>query len=81
MTDQRGYSVAVVGATGAVGQEMLRVLAERAFPVRELRVLASARSAGKPVEFKGREYIVQELTETSFDGVQIALFSAGGKVS
>jgi len=44
-------------------------------------VLASARSAGKPVEFKGREYIVQELTETSFDGIQIALFSAGGKVS
>jgi len=81
MTDQRGYSVAVVGATGAVGQEMLRVLAERAFPVRELRVLASARSAGKPVEFKGREYIVQELTETSFNGVQIALFSAGGKIS
>jgi len=81
MTEQQGYSVAVVGATGAVGQEMLRVLAERAFPVRELRVLASARSAGKPVEFKGREYIVQELTPASFDGVQIALFSAGGKVS
>jgi aspartate-semialdehyde dehydrogenase len=81
MTVQQGYSVAVVGATGAVGQEMLRVLAERAFPVRELRVLASARSAGKPVEFKGREYIVQELGAASFDGVQIALFSAGGKVS
>jgi len=81
MTDRQGYSVAVVGATGAVGQEMLRVLAERAFPVRELRVLASARSAGKPVEFQGREYIVQELTPTSFAGVQIALFSAGGKVS
>ena len=51
MTDQQGYAVAVVGATGAVGQEMLRVLAERAFPVRELRVLSSARSAGKPLEF------------------------------
>ncbi len=81
MTERLGYSVAVVGATGAVGQEMLRVLAERAFPVRELRVLASVRSAGKTVEFQGRELIVQELTDTSFDGVQIALFSAGGKVS
>src|SRR5512139_3760761 len=81
MTDQQGYSVAVVGATGAVGQEMLKVLAERSFPVRELRVLASARSAGKSVEFKGRDYVVQELTDDSFAGVQIALFSAGGKVS
>ena len=80
MTEQ-GYSVAVVGATGAVGQEMLKVLAERSFPVRELRVLASARSAGKHVEFKGRDYLVQELTDDSFAGVQVALFSAGGKVS
>ena len=80
MTEQ-GYVVAVVGATGAVGQEMLRVLAERDFPVRELRVLASARSAGKHVDFKGRDYAVQELTDDSFAGVQIALFSAGGKVS
>jgi aspartate-semialdehyde dehydrogenase len=78
---ERGYVVAVVGATGAVGQEMLRVLAEREFPVRELRVLASARSAGKHVDFKGRDVAVQELTEDSFGGVQIALFSAGGKVS
>jgi aspartate-semialdehyde dehydrogenase len=80
MTEQ-GYSVAVVGATGAVGQEMLKVLAERSFPVRELRPLASARSAGKHVEFKGRDYVVQELTDDSFAGVQVALFSAGGKVS
>ncbi len=80
MTEQ-GYVVAVVGATGAVGQEMLRVLAERDFPVRELRVLASARSAGKHVDFKGRDIAVQELTDDSFAGVQIALFSAGGKVS
>src|SRR5512139_3950294 len=81
MTDQQGYSVAVVGATGAVGQEMLRVLAERAFPVRELRALASGRSAGKGVDFQGREHLVQELREDSFAGVQIALFSAGGKIS
>jgi aspartate-semialdehyde dehydrogenase len=80
MTEQ-GYAVAVVGATGAVGQEMLKVLAERAFPVRELRPLASERSAGKHVEFKGRDYVVQELTDDSFAGVQVALFSAGGKVS
>jgi aspartate-semialdehyde dehydrogenase len=79
--ERKTYCVAVVGATGAVGQEMLRVLAERDFPVGELRVLASARSAGKTVTFKGREYVVQELTESSFAGVQIALFSAGGKVS
>jgi len=81
MVDQQGYSVAVVGATGAVGQEMLRVLEERAFPVRELRVLASARSAGRQVQFGGCEHAVQELTDASFGGVQIALFSAGGKVS
>ncbi|HEY5998183.1 MAG TPA: aspartate-semialdehyde dehydrogenase [bacterium] len=80
MTEQ-GYAVAVVGATGAVGQEMLRVLAEREFPVRELRALASERSAGRKVEFKGREYVVQELNDDSFAGVQVALFSAGGKVS
>jgi aspartate-semialdehyde dehydrogenase len=78
---QEGYSVAVVGATGAVGQEMLRVLAERAFPVRELRALASARSAGRRVDYQGRELVVQELTDDSFAGVQIALFSAGGKIS
>jgi aspartate-semialdehyde dehydrogenase len=76
-----GYVVAVVGATGAVGQEMLRVLAERSFPVRELRPLASARSAGTHVDFRGRDAVVAELTEDSFAGVQIALFSAGGRVS
>jgi len=78
---EEGYSVAVVGATGAVGQEMLRVLAERAFPVRELVPLASERSAGSRVEFRGREVAVRELTEDSFGGVQVALFSAGGAVS
>lgn len=73
--------VAIVGATGAVGQELLTVLAERNFPVRSLRVLASARSAGKTVEFKGRTLEVETLTHDSFAGVQIAFFSAGGSIS
>lgn len=75
------YSVAVVGATGAVGQEMMRTLEKRGFPVGELRLLASARSVGKKFLFKGEEYAVQELTENSFKGIEIALFSAGGGIS
>ncbi len=75
------YSVAVVGATGAVGQEMMRTLEKRGFPVGELRLLASARSVGKKFSFKGEEYAVQELTENSFEGIEIALFSAGGGIS
>lgn len=74
-------NVAVVGATGAVGEEFLRVLAERNFPIRNLRLLASARSAGKKVIFKDREYTVEELTKDSFKDIQIALFSAGGSIS
>lgn len=74
-------NVAVVGATGAVGEEFLRVLAERNFPIRHLRLLASARSAGKKVAFKGQEYTVEELTKDSFKDIQIALFSAGGSIS
>lgn len=71
-------NIAVVGATGAVGQEMLRVLEERNFPVGELRPLASERSVGKTLEFNGEEIDVQVLTRDSFSGVDIALFSAGG---
>lgn len=74
-------SVAVVGATGAVGQEFLAVLAQRNFPMGNLKLLASARSAGKPMEFKGKTYKVEELTENSFKGVDLALFSAGGSIS
>jgi aspartate-semialdehyde dehydrogenase len=74
-------NVAVVGATGAVGQEFLAVLAERDFPIKNLKLLASARSAGKTATFKGRELPVEELTKDSFKGVQIALFSAGGSIS
>ena len=74
-------TVAVVGATGAVGQEFLTVLAERKFPVGRLKLLASGRSAGKRMAFAGQEITVEELTRDSFAGVNIALFSAGGGIS
>jgi aspartate-semialdehyde dehydrogenase len=73
--------VAIVGATGAVGMEMIGCLERRRFPLRELRLLASARSAGRKLEFRGEPLAVRELTEASFDGVDLALFSAGGSVS
>lgn len=73
--------VAIVGATGAVGEEMRLCLEQRNFPVGKLTVLASARSAGKRIAFGGQEVIVQELTHDSFAGVDIALFSAGGGIS
>jgi len=71
------YNVAIAGATGAVGADMMRVLEERHFPVGELRLLASSRSVGKKLVFKGREIAVQELNADSFKGIDIALFSAG----
>src|SRR6478672_9978832 len=74
-------NVAIVGATGAVGQEFLTVLAERNFPIKNLKLLASARSAGKKEQFKGQTHTVEELTKDSFKGVQIAFFSAGGSIS
>src|SRR5690242_15553148 len=74
-------NVAIVGATGAVGQEFLTVLAERKFPIKNLKLLASARSAGKSAEFAGKTYTVEELTHDSFKDVQIAFFSAGGSIS
>ena len=74
-------NVAVVGATGAVGEEMMKILEERKFPVDNLLPLASARSAGKTVTFKGEEFEVEELTHDSFDGIDIALFSAGASRS
>jgi len=73
--------VAVVGATGAVGIEMLRTLEKRNFPVGKLTLLASTRSAGKKLKFRGEQYTVAELTKTGFSGVDIALFSAGGSIS
>ena len=73
--------VAIVGATGAVGVEMLHVLERRAFPVGELTLLASARSAGKSLPFRGKQIPVKELTKDGFRGIDIALFSAGGSIS
>jgi aspartate-semialdehyde dehydrogenase len=75
------YRVAVAGATGAVGVEFLRCLEQRKFPMSSLRLLASARSAGKKMMFDGREIVVEELTENSFADVDIAFFSAGGSIS
>jgi aspartate-semialdehyde dehydrogenase len=73
--------IAVVGATGAVGVEMLATLENRQFPVGELTLLASVRSAGKTLTFRGEEVTVKELTKDSFAGIDIALFSAGGGIS
>lgn len=73
--------VAVVGATGAVGIEMIKTLEKRGFPVGKLTLLASARSVGKKLKFKGEDTLVRELTKDSFTGIDIALFSAGGSIS
>jgi aspartate-semialdehyde dehydrogenase len=73
--------VAVVGATGAVGIEMIKTLEKRSFPVGKLTLLASARSVGKRLQFRGQEVAVTELTKDSFKGTDIALFSAGGSIS
>ena len=81
MTISEAKHVAIVGATGAVGQEMLDCLDERNFPISELTLLASARSAGKEIPFRGNLIKVKELTHDSFEGVDIALFSAGGDLS
>src|SRR5690606_18222992 len=77
----KALKVAVVGVTGAVGQEMLRVLEERNFPVAELVPVASARSAGRTVTFRGEAHTVRALTPEVFQGVDVALFSAGGSTS
>jgi aspartate-semialdehyde dehydrogenase len=77
----RNPHVAVVGATGAVGIEMIKTLEKRRFPLGELTLLASARSVGKKLKFNGREIAVKELTKDAFKGIDIALFSAGGSIS
>jgi aspartate-semialdehyde dehydrogenase len=77
----RDYRIAVVGATGAVGVEMLRVMERRNFPVSSLRLLASPRSAGRTLEFKGKDVAIEPLTKNSFEGIDIALFSAGSGIS
>lgn len=81
MPEQRTFHVAVVGATGAVGQQMLHTLEKRNFPISTLSLLSSARSAGTKIMFNGEEHIVQEAKPESFEGVDIAFFSAGGAVS
>jgi aspartate-semialdehyde dehydrogenase len=73
--------VAVVGATGAVGIEMIKTLEKRNFPLGKLTLLASARSVGKKLKFRGEQYTVAELSKESFNGIDIALFSAGGTIS
>ncbi|WP_088361775.1 aspartate-semialdehyde dehydrogenase [Bacillus cereus] len=75
------YNVAVVGATGAVGQKMIETLERRNFPINELKLLASSRSAGKLLSYKNENLVVEELTEFSFENIDIALFSAGGNIS
>ena len=77
----KSLNVAIVGATGAVGQELVRLLAEREFPVRELTLLASSRSAGKQINFGGGTITVKALGPESFDGIDLAFFSAGAKTS
>jgi len=81
MNKKEKYEVAVVGATGAVGRRMLTTLEERNFPVANLMALASARSAGQTLAFRGQAIKVKELQEDSFKGIDIALFSAGGSIS
>ena len=73
--------LAIVGATGAVGEEMRLCLEQRNFPIKSMTLLASARSAGKKIQFAGEEITVKELTHDSFEGIDIALFSAGGGIS
>ena len=77
----KNYNVAVVGATGVVGQEMIKMLEKRKFPVASLKLLASQRSIGKTGKFCGKEIKIEELKENSFKGVEIALFSAGSEIS
>lgn len=81
MAEQRLYNVAVVGVTGAVGEQIIRLLVERDFPVKELKLLASKRSAGKIIRFKDRDVVVEEATPDSFEGVEIVFLSAGGDIS
>ncbi|NEW05602.1 aspartate-semialdehyde dehydrogenase [Paenibacillus sp. SYP-B3998] len=81
MSNQKLFNVAVVGATGAVGEQIIRLLEERNFPIKELKLLSSARSAGVKLAFKGQDITVQEAMPESFQGVDIALFSAGGDVT
>lgn len=81
MSHKAAYNVAVVGATGAVGQKIIKLLEEKKFPINQIKLLSSSRSAGKKILFNGEEVIVEEALPESFAGVDIALFSAGGSIS
>lgn len=81
MTNEKGYKVAVVGATGAVGQKIIQYLEEKPFKIDEIKLLSSKRSAGKKVTFNGQEVTIEEATADSFSDIDIAFFSAGGSVS
>jgi aspartate-semialdehyde dehydrogenase len=81
VNSRKSYHVAVVGATGAVGEELLRVLERRAFPVERLLPLCSERSAGKSISFRGEEIAAERLSQNSFKGIDLAFFSAGGNIS
>ena len=78
---KKKYNVAVLGATGMVGKEMIKVLEERKFPVDRFLPLASQRTAGSKVSFRGKKYTVEVAKPDSFEGIDIGLFSAGAKVS
>ena len=77
MSEEKKYNIAVAGATGAVGGAMLEVLARRNFPIAELRLLASERSVGKKLRFRGKDIEVQLLSHDAFKDIDVALFSAG----
>lgn len=77
----RGYTVAIVGATGAVGRKLAEKLAERNFPIKQIKLLASAKSAGRELPYNGQPVKIEEATPEAFEGVQFAFFSAGGAVS
>ncbi len=81
MSGEKAYNIAVVGATGAVGEKILNILQDRKFPVKSLKLLSSKRSAGKKIRFNNTEITVEEAVPESFSGVDIAFFSAGGSIS
>lgn len=81
MSNAKSYNIAIVGATGAVGQNIITFIEENPFPINDIKLLSSKRSAGSKVNVKGKELIVEEATETSFENIDIAFFSAGGSVS
>jgi aspartate-semialdehyde dehydrogenase len=80
-TKMKKYNIAILGATGAVGQEMLKVLTERNFPINNLKLLASKRSAGTIAEFNGEEYVVEEALESSFENIDVVLCAAENDIS